>query len=380
MSIYGQNIQTILTREAMEFSPESDGRDAKSGPVAESPAADQVLRLRKLALVACRAYELKPLRITLLKHSLNTTFFLETASCGGRRPAHRPERYVIRIHRPGYQDAEAIRSELLWLQAIRRDTNLVVPEPVFSAAGDATVHVSAEDIPDPRICTLLRWLDGTTARPPLRPWLLRRVGRFLAELHAHGQQFSAAQPLARKRWDLEGLRGAAVGADPDQALAQMKPAQRALHCRAATHVRAAMDALGDGAQVFGLIHSDLFSENLLVYRGDVRAIDFDGSGWGYYLYDLAVVLTELRQAADYPAMVAELLRGYRELRQLSRRDEQFLDTFICGRIMVHSAWVATHRHDPAVRDYADSLLDKQMRMLMMLTDTISPHKLKLPSE
>jgi Ser/Thr protein kinase RdoA (MazF antagonist) len=51
-----------------------------------------------------------------------------------------------------------------------------------------------------------------------------------------------------------------------------------------------MTRLGDGTDQFGLIHADLHLDNALFWRDDVRIIDFDDCGFGYWLYDIAVSL------------------------------------------------------------------------------------------
>src|SRR5690348_9994317 len=91
------------------------------------PRRTLIRRIRRLAQSALTAYDLKQARITPLHHFLNTTFRIDIPS--------QQRRYVLRISRAGYQDATTIRSELLWMQAIRRETNLVVSEPLANRAG-----------------------------------------------------------------------------------------------------------------------------------------------------------------------------------------------------------------------------------------------------
>jgi Ser/Thr protein kinase RdoA (MazF antagonist) len=86
-------------------------------------------------------------------HAENTTFRVET-------PAG--DRFVLRIQRitgspvhPPRGEAEA-RSELLWLSALRRETDLEVPEPVPANDGALTTVVDVEGVPAPRICALFR--------------------------------------------------------------------------------------------------------------------------------------------------------------------------------------------------------------------------------
>ena len=54
-----------------------------------------------------------------------------------------------------------------------------------------------------------------------------------------------------------------------------------------------MDKLGNGPEVYRLIHGDLgMGANVLFRNKDVRLIDFDDSGFVYYLYDLSIVLED----------------------------------------------------------------------------------------
>ncbi len=57
--------------------------------------------------------------------------------------------------------------------------------------------------------------------------------------------------------------------------------------------------LGSAADSVGLIDADLHPGSDLFWRDDVRVIDLDDCGFGYWLYDIAVALWELRHQHDY---------------------------------------------------------------------------------
>ena len=108
--------------------------------------------------------------------------------------------------------------------------------------------------------------------------------------------------------------------------------------------------LGTGPGVFGLIHADLHQETYLVERGRVGAIDFDHCGWGHYLHDLTVTLSELRWRPDYDARRAELLRGYRAVRPLPEEHERLIEVFH-GRPLLHvMLWFLEQRDHPGSAD------------------------------
>jgi len=77
-----------------------------------------------------------------------------------------------------------------------------------------------------------------------------------------------------------------------------------------------MSHLGEGADTVGLIHADMHLGNALFWRGEVKVIDFDDCGFGYWLYDIAVSLWELRHRNDYGHFRSALIDGYTRRRPL----------------------------------------------------------------
>src|ERR1044072_8863088 len=116
----------------------------------------QVARLKRLAEMALRDFGIAEARLRPRTHMENTTFKVETAQGGP---------YVMRIHRSTGVDGhprrteEQIGSEMGWLAAIRRDTDLVVPEPVRTRDGALLTITEVEGVPDLRICVLFHWVE-----------------------------------------------------------------------------------------------------------------------------------------------------------------------------------------------------------------------------
>jgi Ser/Thr protein kinase RdoA (MazF antagonist) len=93
--------------------------------------------------------------------------------------------------------------------------------------------------------------------------------------------------------------------------------------------------------VYGLIHADLgVDANVLFWRGEARAIDFDDSGLGYWMYDLAVSLEHVRDDTEYPRFRDALLEGYTEIRNLPDTQLEQLDLFMAAFFVYVSLWAA----------------------------------------
>jgi Ser/Thr protein kinase RdoA (MazF antagonist) len=323
--------------------------------------AGQLQRLRRLAVHALRAYDIYETRLTALQHEGNTTFRVDLAN---------GERYVLRIQHPTLRTVEAVRSEMMWLAALRQETDLVVPEPIPTRDGNLLTIASVTEVPEPRICVLFRWIDGRFLDVRLTPSHLERVGTFMASLQLHGAQFRPPDGFVRGRLDNlteEARRTAGRGTRETVVRQQIDhPADETAAIRLVTEVCSAEDGarvaalirktrelqqiVGQKPETFGLIHGDLHQDNYFFHHGQVRAIDFDDCGYGYYLYDMAVTLSEVNWRDNTPALRKSFLAGYRSMRDLSPEHEGYLDTFITFRDLQLIIWKIEMRSHPAFRD------------------------------
>jgi Ser/Thr protein kinase RdoA (MazF antagonist) len=318
----------------------------------ELPRSTQIRRIRRLAEIALAAYDLKVIRIIPLQHFLNTTFRVDAydRSNGANRNINASDhlqRFVLRVSRPGFQNASTICTELLWLQAIQSQTDLVVPEPILARDGSLLTTVSITDVPEARHCALFRWVEGRFHHSSLKPTDMEGVGAFMAKLHQHAQQWTSPAGFIRNRWDITGISGEALGIDPAKSRSHLSLEDCEVLDATAQIVQQAMQELGEGSDVFGLIHADLHQGNYLFHKGKVHAIDFDTSGWGYFVYDISVTFSTLLNRPDLPTLRATFLKGYRKVRPLSLEHEKYIDKFIAARIMGHSLWLAAHIGEPA---------------------------------
>ena len=287
----------------------------------------QVARLRRVALAALDRYGLPEGRLTFVSHGENTTFRLDGPT----------GRYLVRVHRPqrhgrDVDSATAIRSELVWLRAIRAGSDLAVPEPVASGDGGTTVEAPAAGMT--RVCSVLRWMDGRIHEASPRPVHLRRLGEAMARLHQQADDWIPPSDFVRIRWDHETFFGDGMvyGETPAAGCWDLLPAE--VRGRFASVADRMTEVMGN-ADDWGLIHADLHLGNALFHRGEVRLIDFDDCGYGNRLYDLAVAVWELRDEEGYPGYREALLEGYRTHREL---DVTHLDDFIATRQVAFDLW------------------------------------------
>ena len=170
------------------------------------PERRQVALMRRLAVRALDEYALADPELRFIAHGENTTFRVDATAPGGR------ERFLLRVHRPARHGRDvdpvaAIGSELGWLTALRAETSLAVPEPVRTADGRLTTTVTSPGGPGPRVCSVLRWMNGRRHAAAPRPVHLRRLGSVMAQLHEHAVQWPVPAGFVRIRWDWETFFG-----------------------------------------------------------------------------------------------------------------------------------------------------------------------------
>jgi Ser/Thr protein kinase RdoA (MazF antagonist) len=321
----------------------------------------KVRRLRRLARRALDEYGLGDARFTLLRHAAwGTTFRVDVASPRGR--------YVLRVHGPDVTNVAEARSELLWLAALRRDTDLGVPEPVTTPDGALAVTVRTEGVPGPRDCVLLRWLEGSFFSHHAGLRTIHQVGQFMARLHLHAERFAPPPGFTRRRMN------------PDDALRDWSPevlGEGGLSTAAVATAVGAAQRLHDEARTltptpatFGLIHADLHLSNLLVHHGTVRAIDFGDCAFGYFAYDIAVWLVALAKTgwSDQEEKRAAFFAGYGSVRPLPPDQATQIDHCMAWRRLEDLDWDAETVDHPRFRAWLSTGLPELIRALRRYAD------------
>jgi Ser/Thr protein kinase RdoA (MazF antagonist) len=306
---------------------------------------EQLGRFTQAAEQLVPAFGLQDFDVTPLSYIGNAVFAVDCR----RGP------YVLRIHRPGHLPAAYIASEMRWLHDLNAQTDLCVPQPLLTRAGEWLAWAAVEGLPNALPAVLFAWLEGN--RPPtLTPDHLHQVGGFLARLHHFSARYTPPADFVRPRLDWEGLFGADSPYDPGDGAQLFTPDQVAMMEAVAEQVRAVMHRLDRDPNSFGLIHGDFIAKNTLFADGTICALDFEYCAWGYYLYELAPVLLGLSPLPDYITLKEALWTGYTAQRPLPAAYRDDLETLVAGRHVASCRWIASNLDNPKIRARAPQIL------------------------
>jgi Ser/Thr protein kinase RdoA (MazF antagonist) len=204
-------------------------------------------------------------------------------------------------------------------------------------------------------------------REEIQPRHYEVLGELMARLHNHAAHWQPPAGLSKRKYDWDGLfRQEGEGGIPSSEAWSLLPPEYVEPFEIVSkEVKQVMDRLGKGPDVYGLIHGDLgMGANVLFWNGDVRVIDFDDSGFGYYIFDLSVVLEDSQDHQIQPQFRDALLGGYTRLRPLSEDQIGNIDLFLAGFAVYWSLFAADAvRYHPEDRGDISERMSRYFRLV-----------------
>jgi Ser/Thr protein kinase RdoA (MazF antagonist) len=317
-------------------------------PYRELTRRGRLSRLRELANSALVSYGLEGARLTFLQYFSNIIYRVDVPDSSDQRASgpYIPNRYVLRIH--AMDDEDAIVSELTWLKALDQEAGLPVPAPVLTLNGKLLAKISNPGVPNGRVISLMRWLDGRKLQRGLRPQHLNALGQVVAFMHNFSASWNPPVGFSRPHWDWEAqLGGIMFEHSMEELIASMPPRIQEPFQVVSQKARQVMEALGKGPDAYGLIHADLYAENVLYKGGIAYPIDFEDCGYGYWMDDIAVVLCQWAWGTDWQRMCDAFREGYDQVRRLLEEQWEKLDLFVATQFATMVLWASEFiKHDP----------------------------------
>ena len=320
-----------------------------SGPDLADAAARATAILTSVARQALPTFGFAPTAALQLVHYRENAVFRVDAP-GEARP------WVMRVHRVAYRTPEEIRSELAWTDALR-SAGVKTADVRRATTGDTLAVVSADGLTEPRVVTVIGWINGIPLAEDDSSAAYRLVGETSALIQRHGRSWTPPAWFTRPTWDLDGLVGPRSLWGDYADLAPLGEKRRHEMDRVAALVRRRLDAFGRGADRFGLTHADLMPDNVLVENGTPYVIDFDDCGYGWYLYDLATLLA-IRTGDPEAARVRDAwVDGYRSVAPLPDEHLEVLDVLVMARLLLGLGWMHTRRETPLAQALTDTVIE-----------------------
>ena len=274
--------------------------------------------------------------LSLLEISENATFVVEASG----------SKMALRVHRLGYHSIREIRSEVAWSEALRSGGFVRTPAVIPAIDGERVTVATVDGIE--RNCVLFDYVDGYQLSSEPTREQFEVIGATAARMHCQSRLWSPPADFDRFNWDIDACFGDAARWGSYRAGSGLAPSEILVLERAERTIRRRLGDYGTSAEVFGLIHADMRTTNMIWDdRGQMTLIDFDDCGYSWFMYDLACALSFMEHSENRMRLVDGWLSGYRSVAPVSANDMAELDTLILLRRMILVAWIGSHPAAPS---------------------------------
>lgn len=314
----------------------------------------QVYRLRRAAFDVLREWPIEVARLRVIRHDYNATFRVETTT---------GHLFALRLNVNSRRTPGELTAEAEWLTALAHDTDLLVPVPQRTREGALRSEVYVEELGRSLPAVLMSWLPGRELGFGASVAHLRVVGSLAADLHDHGAAWQLPPGAEMPRFDdplfndvdrlSEHVDLDLWGADARQVVTE-----------SLARTRAAFAQVVAASPVFPL-HADLHGGNLMLDHDKIAVFDFDDSGWGPPLLDLAIATYYLRSS---DRRHEALLEGYVAQRTLPDHSDAQFEALLASRnlLLMNDVLAST---TASVRDFTPRYLRNSVTKLRHYLET-----------
>ncbi|MEK4365722.1 phosphotransferase [Paenibacillus sp. FSL M8-0212] len=276
----------------------------------------------KVAKEAIHQYPIIWEKLVYLGKSDNVTFQVQTNDAN--------QKFLIKIHIStiSIQSKGNITSELIWLEALVKDTNLVVPAPVRNLQGDLVTEISTHLSENTIMVTIHHWIHGSVLQREPTSNETENLALLMAALHKHSMQWNAPDGFNRPIYNSDHLYSS---------LHQLKQLVNLelISSEVFVHVEESAHKIANVIQHhkrlpsnWGVIHSDLHESNYVFYDDTPQPIDFSNCGYGFYLFDMAETFLHLS-----PDNRKVFISSYSKVNQLEENYVELLEAFFIWSII-----------------------------------------------
>jgi len=194
-------------------------------------------------------------------------------------------------------------------------------------------------------------MDGRKLNKGFRPVHFKSLGHMMAQLHEFSAIWQHPDGFERPIWDWKGQLGGRYFRTPvDELVASIPQKYKEPFEIVSKQARETMNTIGTGPDAFGMIHADMYPENVLFRNGEVFPIDFEDCGFGYWIWDIAIALCQWPWTEEWHWMRDALLDGYSKIRTLPESQLKHIDLFMATQYATMVLWATMFiKRDPAMK-------------------------------
>jgi Ser/Thr protein kinase RdoA (MazF antagonist) len=275
---------------------------------------EQIESLIEPATAILAQYGVTDFELENINHEYNSTFSVVTAA---------GEKFALRVNVNSDRTEKNIAAEMTFVNTLAQSGEFRVAVPIRNLAGEFVSKAAHEASGRELLCVLFSWLEGEDVGDEPTLEVVYEIGALMARLHnaTRGLVLPAGQELPSLddfMWHVEDfLLGERSVLNSDEK-AKIAAGRKAIETE--------LNALFSEGQM-QLIHADLHGWNLKLHDGQLAVFDFDDSGVGLPIQDLATAIYYL----DTDEQIAAMKSGYASVRKLPSCSERQMKALLLQR-------------------------------------------------
>jgi len=307
--------------------------------------------LLEIASKALESYPLDVKEVLLINNEYNATFKVIVSE---------GEQFALRVNINSPRTPENLKAEVSWVNHLHKDGRVKVAKPITSSEGNLFASIQHELSARDLHCVLYSWLPGSELEDEPESIQLKALGEAMAQMHLVARDFQLPTdsnlPLLDDVmwWTQDFLLSEKSVLDQEsqdlvsQTLRVIDSHIKSLYVEATPIV----------------IHADLHGGNVLWDVNSLSVLDFDDSGIGLPVQDLATAIYYL----DTPEQDEALRAGYAAIAPVPEMSDRDLEVFLIQRrvILLNYLYETTNEdHRAMIPEYLEESLRRMKKFLQL---------------
>jgi Ser/Thr protein kinase RdoA (MazF antagonist) len=307
--------------------------------------------LLEIASKALESYPLDVKEVLLINNEYNATFKVIVSE---------GEQFALRVNINSPRTPENLKAEVSWVNHLHKDGRVKVAKPITSSEGNLFASIQHEHSARDLHCVLYSWLPGSELEDEPEFTQLKALGEAMAQMHLVARDFqlpadSNLPLLDYVMWWTEDFLLSEKSVLDQEAKGLVSQTLRVID----SHIKS---LYVEATPI--VIHADLHGGNVLWDVNSLSVLDFDDSGIGLPVQDLATAIYYL----DTPEQDEALRAGYAAIAPVPEMSDRDLEVFLIQRrvILLNYLYETTNEdHRAMIPEYLEESLRRMKKFLQL---------------
>jgi len=307
--------------------------------------------LLEIAGEALKLYPVKVNEVSLINNEYNATFKIIVSD---------GEQFALRVNINSPRTAENLKAEVSWVNHLHKDGRVKVAKPIATTQGELFASIRHDHSTRDLHCVLYSWLPGSELEDEPGLFNLKPFGEAMAQMLLLAKDFmrpavSTLPLLDDVMWWTEDFLLSEKSVLDQEAKDLVSQTLRVID----SHIK----SLYVGVTPI-VIHADLHGGNVLWDLDSLSVLDFDDSGIGLPVQDLATTIYYL----DTPEQDEALRAGYAAVAPVPEMSDRDLEVFLIQRrvILLNYLYETTNEeHRAMIPEYLEESLRRIKKFLKL---------------